>query len=372
MTQLPATRRDWIKAVVSTTAGFALAPSIASATDTTPAPPSATGIRLSLNESPFGPSPLAIRAIQNQLSNLCRYTVQEATDIADQIAAYENIPAAHVLLGDVLEPLGLRLGLQGAGGEFIYSVPGYTALVDATKPVGGVGVPVPLSDRWENDLPALQARITPRTRAVFVVNPHNPTGTVNDAAVLRRFVSEVSQRTLVIVDEAYLEYLNDFRQRTLTDLVRAGGNVVVFRTFSKIYGLAGMPFGYVLAPSALADSLRKEGVGDPHSLNRLALAAASASLRDSDHVAKVRDQVATERRKWLAVLDELHLRHTQAEGSFVFFETGRPHDQIAAAFLRQGIDIGRGFPPLDQWARITIGLPEENARVQSALRSILG
>jgi histidinol-phosphate aminotransferase len=370
MNPLLITRRDWIKVAMSTAAGFALAPSTM-LPETPPARPGGGTIRLSLNESPFGPSPIAVQAVRDQLSNLCRYTVQEADEIAGQIAAYEDVPVAHVLLGDVLEALGLHLGLQGPGGEFLYSVPGYTALVDAAKPAGGVGVPVPLDDRLENDLPTLQARINRQTRAVFVVNPHNPSGTVNDTAALRHFAGNVSQRTLVIVDEAYLEYLDDFRQRTLTDLVRAGCNVVVFRTFSKIYGLAGLPFGYVLAPVVLADALRKHGVGDPHSLNRLAVAAASASLRDACHVAGVRRQVAEERRKWLALLDDLHLHHSETVGSFIFFETGRPHDQIAAAFLKRGIDIGRAFPPFDKWTRITIGLPEENARVQQALRSIL-
>lgn len=253
----------------------------------------------------------------------------------------------------------------------MYSTPGYTALTDAAKVVGGAGVGVPLSRSLENDLPALAARINERTAALFLVNPHNPSGVVSDPAVLFEFVRGVSRRTLVIVDEAYLEYLPDFAARTCAALVREGGNVVVFRTFSKIYGFAGQPMGYALLPAALSAELKGNGVGHARSLSRLAVAAAGASLRDPSFVAGVRMTVARERERWTATLDELGLRHSDARGNFVFFETGRPHGAFAAAMRARGIDIGRSFPPLDTWARISIGLPDENAAAQAALRATM-
>jgi histidinol-phosphate aminotransferase len=128
-------------------------------------------------------------------------------------------------------------------------------------PVGGVAVGVPLNERLENDLSAIAAKVNAHTRAVYLVNPHNPTGTVSDAAQFIDFVSELSKRTLVIVDEAYLEFTPDFRKRTVVGLVRAGAQVAVFRTFSKIYGLASLAIGYTLAPVPLAVSLKDFGMG---------------------------------------------------------------------------------------------------------------
>jgi len=269
--------------------------------------------------------------------------------------------------------LGLSLGSQGGpGGEFLYSTPGYLALIDAAHRVGGVGVGVPLNASLQNDLPAITERITPRTRAVFLVNPHNPAGTVSDGAEFHRFLREVSQRVTVIVDEAYLEYTRDFAARSAVAHVRDGADVIVFRTFAKIHGLAGLPIGYALVPRALGKMLRKQGLGDPEALGRLNMTAASAALADTAHVGRVREAVAIERAKWHALLDRLNLKRTESHASFVFFETGRPHDQIASAFAAQGIEIARAFPPYDTWTRITIGLPEENRRAQEVLQHILG
>lgn len=157
--------------------------------------------RLSLNENPFGPSPAAIAAIRENLDGLARYTGDEAAALVEQISALERVPADQIVLGEILEPLGLQLALAGGpGGEFVYSVPGYTALVDAAQPAGGVVVAVALDAELRNDLAALRAAVNARTRALFLVNPHNPTGTVNEPAALRTFVREASRQTLVIVE----------------------------------------------------------------------------------------------------------------------------------------------------------------------------
>jgi histidinol-phosphate aminotransferase len=221
------------------------------------------------------------------------------------------------------------------------------------------------------DLPAIAARLNTNTQAVFIVNPHNPSGTVTDNNTLRSFVSQVASRTLVIVDEAYLEFTDEFAARSLVYRIRAGENVVVFRTFAKIYGLAALQLGYAIAPTRLADSLHKQGLGAPHSLNRLAVVAAAAALRDCAFIDDTRRKTARERIRWHAALDELKLSRSDSHGNFVFFESGHAHEKLATAFLAQGIAIGRSFPPLDRWARISIGLPEENERAIGVLRKIL-
>ena len=174
---------------------------------------------------------------------------------------------------------------------------------------------------------------------------------------------------MAVVDEAYLEYTSDFDTRSAVSLVREEANVVVFRTFDKIHGLAGMPIGCVLAPRSLADSLRKQGAGDAESLGRLNLVAASAALADTSQVERTRRAIGKERELWLSVLRELKLPHTDTHANFVFFDSGRPQPVLAAAMRQRGIDIGRAHAPYTNWARITIGLPSENLRAQDALRA---
>jgi len=156
------------------------------------------------------------------------------------------------------------------------------------------------------------------------------------------------------------------------ELTRNGANVVVFRTFGKIYGLAGMPMGYAVAPKRLAASLKRNGVGAAHTLNRLALAAAAASLRDPGYVDRIRSKVIEERQKWHGLLDTIGRRRSDSRGNFVFFETGQSHGVSAAQFINEGIEIARAFAPFDHWVRISIGLPAENARARDAIKKLLG
>ena len=329
--------------------------------------------RLSLNENPLGPSPLAVEAIQNALTEIARYAGDDAHALEQQIADREGVSPDQIILGEILDSLGLQLALDGgAGGEFIYSEPGYTALVDAVAPGGGVVVGVPLNAHLENDLPAIASRVTARTRAIYIVNPHNPTGTASEAVPFKAFLREMAKQTTVIVDEAYLEFEPDFAQKTAVELTRSGANVVVFRTFGKIYGLAGMPMGYAVAPRGVADSLKRSGLGAAHSLNRLALTAAAASLRDTGYVDGIRLKVAEERKKWHTLLDTMGRRQSNSRGNFVFFETGLPHEVIAAQLISEGIEIARAFPPFNHWLRISIGLLAENVRARDTIKKFLG
>ncbi|MGD0676673.1 MAG: histidinol-phosphate transaminase [Polyangiaceae bacterium] len=371
-------RRQWLEAgaigfVATALAACAERQATAQLT-VTPLTPSTSGlVHLDLNENPFGPSPRAIEAIRASLGQLARYTGTEAASLRKQIAAAEGVAADQVVLGDVLDAIAVHLALEGGpGGEFVYSSPGYSAFADAAQLAGGKSIAVPLDARLENDWRALGAAVGPRTRALFVVNPHNPSGTVSDPAVMKNALRSASSGVFVLVDEAYIEYTDDAGARSCADLVREGHNVAVFRTFSKIHGLAGLPFGYALVPSVLAARLSQAGIGNPHALDRLAVAAASESLRDAAFLRTVRQRIADERAQWFALLRALHVRFADSCANFVFFETGRPHAEFAEAMRAGGVEIARTFLPLDSWARITIGLPEENARAREAVRRILG
>ena len=333
---------------------------------------SASAVRLSLNENAYGPSPSVLNAITRASSNLHRYVEQEEVDaLAAQIAVLEGIRPEQVVLGELLEALGLFLARQRpGGGGIVHSVPGYTALVDSAAPLGGRSIPVPLDAKGSNDLPALTRAIDRRTLALSLINPHNPTGTVDEREALDSFILAASARTLVVVDEAYLEY-DDLAGRSAVRLVRQGANVLVFRTLAKVYGLAGLPMGYALTTPALAAGLRAAGIGAAHSLSRLALAATSAALRDQAHVARIRAANATERARLTSELDRRGYLHTDSRANFVFFRPKQPADSVRAAFASAGITVGRAFPPLGDWVRVTVGTRAENDRVIHVLSALL-
>lgn len=328
--------------------------------------------RLSLNENPFGPSPRVTAAITAALPRLARYADQADADrLAARVAALEGVAPDQVILGDVLEPLGRFLAMHGVqGGRFVYSDPGYTALVDAAHPLGGVGVPVVLDEGLRDDLATLKAAIDGRAKALFLVHPHNPSGTSHPFAVYAAFAREASQQTLVIADEAYLDYAPDSRASLVT-LTREGANVVVFRTFDKIHGLAALPFGYALVPHNLARQLREAGVGGAHGLSALALVAAEASLGDPAWIAQVRRRTIAGRERLHQSLDGLGLKHSASEADFVFFASPIPAADLRARLAAQGIETARAFPPLGEWVRVTVGTEAEVARTIAALHAAL-
>lgn len=330
-------------------------------------------IQLSLNENPYGPSPKAVMAMEEVLPRLGRYVPSDAVErLTQDLARREGVSPEQILLGDLLAPLGYQLGLRGGtGSEFVYSVPGYAVLVNAALPAGGVVVEIPLNARLENDLPAMLGAITSRTQAIFAINPHNPSGTVSDAAEFHRFLTEASRRTLVIVDEAYLDYLDDFAERTAVAHTRAGENVLVFRTFDKFFAMAGASLGYAVAPRPLADFLRTQGLGSRLGLSSVAVAGAAASIHDRAYADSLRVRIRKELRLWNRFMDEHRIEHTASVGNFVFLKAGRPQQEVAAALTRDGISIGRNYPPLGDWTRITIGLPEENAAARESLLQLL-
>jgi histidinol-phosphate aminotransferase len=336
-------------------------------------PPQGDLVHLNLNENAFGPSPKVRPAIEREFVRLSRYgDGKAAEELTEQVAAYERVDPDQVVLGEILGALGLYLGSEGGpGGEFVYSTPGYLALIDSASHVGGIGVPVPLNAEYENDLPGLKAKLNTKTRAVYLINPHNPTGTVSDDKSFKDFLRDASAYAPVIVDEAYLEFTPDFWLRSAVSLVRDGANVLVFRTFDKIHGLAGLPIGYALAPKKLAATLRGQGLGDAESLGRLNIAGASAALSDKNHTDRVRIAVASERLKWFSMLEELRIPHTQSVTNFIFFDAGRPQVEVASRMKEQGVRVARAFPPYSNWVRITIGTPAENRTARHALRRTL-
>jgi histidinol-phosphate aminotransferase len=365
MSDLPIDRRTWLAANGLAITGLLPVPAGAAE-----ASPPGGLIRLSLNENAFGPSPRVAPAIAAESGRLNRYVEQADADaLIRQIATLERVRPDQVVLGEVLGPLGLALARSKQGGDIIFSTPGYTELVDAAAPLGGRPLPIPLDARQANDLPAIERAMSSVTIAVSLVNPHNPSGTTDDPTELAGFIERVSRKTLVIVDEAYLEY-DDLERRSAVRFVRQGADVVVFRTLAKAYGLAGLSIGYALAPIPLAAELAKAGVGEPHLLNRLSLAAAKTALADQDWVRRVAALTVSERQRLTRALDRLRIRHSDSRASFVFFDAADHAQAAREALTAAGILIGKPFPPLDDWLRITVGTPDENTAVIRVLDHI--
>lgn len=332
-----------------------------------------TPINLSLNENAFAPFPSVMNRLSNELDRINRYAnAGEADELIRLIAEKEGVRTGQVILGELLEQLGVALALEGGhGSEFVYSTPGYPALADAAETVEGVAVKMPLNAELENDLNTFEAAITDKTEAVFLVNPHNPSGVVSERKALHRFIDRAAKHTLVIVDEAYLEFSDDFAGRTAAVHVREGKNVLVFRTFAKAYGLAGLPLGYAIGPESLVAKLKQRGLGSTHGLSTLALVAANAALTDTAAFVAAINATIDERTKWHEFLDAEGLRRAESQGNFVYFDTGKPHAEIAKKLRLRGIIIGRPFQPYDTWLRITVGLPAENQYVRDQLTQLL-
>lgn len=375
----PISRRQWLLSSGATLAGLALSSrflNFEAQAQLTPERLAATApvkVRLSLNENPFGPSPAALRAMQSCLTDgkACRYPYGEAAELVDLIARKEGVTPGHIVLGvgssEILETVGGHFGLKG--GEAIYAAPGYLQLPGAVRNLGGTAVPVPVNSKQEHDLAAMAAAIKQPNTIVYIANPNNPTGTVVDTAALRDFIKEVTPRAFVFLDEAYLDIADDYAGRTLVGLVHDNPNLLVARTFSKIYGLAGMRIGYGVTSPAFAAELRRYGLGV---LTFPSVMAAVASLKDEAFVSRARSQIVAEREKLVALLRELGRPYAASQTNFVFFQTGRPHAEVHAAMMRESVAIARAFPPMTDWARITLGLPEENELARAALRKVLG
>jgi len=225
---------------------------------------------------------------------------------------------------------------------------------------------VPLTDDLVHDFVAMERRVTPATRLVFVCNPNNPTATIAPPAAVRDFCETVSSRAVVFVDEAYIDLLDDPAAHTMIDLVHQGRDVIVARTFSKIHGLAGMRIGYAIARPDIIARIAAYRMGSP---NVLGVRAAIASLQDTAFQAYSRARIAEGRSFVNAVLDEVGYRYTTSHANFVFFHTGVPIQQFQKTMSDLGVLVARPFPPLLDWCRVSIGTTEELQVFATALRS---
>lgn len=363
-------RRTVIGASRALLAGVALAALPRSGTAQNPPSRAATSgaIRLAGNENPYGPGPAARVAIEAGVPDSWKYPIIEEMAFKAQIAAREGLTPQHVLIGDgSSEILHIAALLAGSGGgELIAATPTFAFVADHVRAIGGRVREIPLESGMRHDLQAMRAAVSPATRLVYVCNPNNPTGTLVSGTELREFIAALPRELTVLVDEAYLELASDMSEHSVVDRVRAGDNVIVARTFSKLHGLAGLRIGYALArPDLIARMAKLKLVA----VSSIGLAAAAASYTDFPFQALSKTNLAAGVAITTAALDELQRPYIPTRANFVFFDTGQPAAAFLGAMRERGFALGRPFPQYPNWCRVSMGTVEQMRLFADALRA---
>ncbi|MET8699208.1 histidinol-phosphate transaminase [Kitasatospora sp. NPDC058032] len=320
-------------------------------------PAGADAYKLSSNENPYEPLPGVLETAVAAAGKLNRYPDMAATELTAVLAEHFGVPAEHIATGtgSVGVAQSLILATAGPGDEVIFAWRSFEAYPIITQIAGATPVPVPLTAGGDHDLDAMLAAVTERTRLIFVCNPNNPTGNVIHRAELERFLDAVPSDVLIVVDEAYIEFIRDPEVPNGIDLYRDRPNVCVLRTFSKAYGLAGMRVGFAIAHEPVAAALRKTAV--PFGVTQLAQDAAVASLRAEDALMVRVDALVEERNRVVAGLRAQGWEIPDSQANFVWLELGERSAEFAAACAEAGV-IVRPFP---EGVRISIGEVEGNS-----------
>lgn len=326
-------------------------------------------IKLASNENPLGPSPRAVEAMRAVLPQLHLYPDGNAFHLKRKLAGFLSVPTQQLTLGngsnEILELLGhayLRPGDEVIVSEFCFAVyPIITALFGANL------VTIPARD-FAADVPAMVAAVTPRTRMVFLANPNNPTGTLTSRDHIAQLLAEVPPHVLIVMDEAYVEFLEDPVDCLALIRENAQPNLVITRTFSKIFGLAGLRLGYALADDDVIANLEK--VRQPFNLNSLAQAGALAALDDAEHLARTRASNRLGLEYFHTALSQSGIPFVRSHANFVLAKVGDGLAVFRQLQQRGIITRPTASYQLKEWLRISVGTSEENTRCLTALREI--
>lgn len=323
-------------------------------------------VKLASNESPLPPFPEVTEAISAAASSLNRYPENSAHLLVNALADRFGLTPDHFWVGAGSTELlaGIALATGGPGTSAVYADPSFVMYPIGTAMAGATGIPVPLDDAMRLDLDAMAAAVRPDTTVVYVCNPNNPTGTHRPHADVTAFIRAVSDEVLVVVDEAYFDYVTAPDYASALDLALERDNVVALRTFSKVYGLAGLRVGYAIGnPATLAMARRTQR---PFSVNSLAQVAAVSALAHSDRLDERVKANAIGRDDLESALSERGLDYAPSQANFVMFRPAGDAAALADRILRQGVIVRR----LGDLIRVTVGTEAENARFVAALDAV--
>lgn len=323
-------------------------------------------IKLASNENPAGPSPKALVAIRDSFSDINRYPDGAGYYLKKVLAEKLSVDEDELILGNgsnELLDIAVKTCMQD-GDEAVMAVPSFVVYSMAVQSVGGKSIQVPLKD-YTHDLTAMADAITPRTKMIFIANPNNPTGTINKKAEFDRMMEKVPDNILVVLDEAYYEYVTSADYAESMKYLHKEKNVLILRTFSKIYGLAGLRIGYGIAKKEILNNMNR--LREPFNTNTIAQRAAIAALNDQEHIQHSRTINEAGKTYLYNALDSMGIKYVPTQANFLYIPVEK------AMTLYEGLmKLGVIIRPMGPNAiRVTIGLPEENRRFAEALKAVI-
>lgn len=331
----------------------------------------ADAVKLASNENPLGPSPMALEAIRRGIEKLHRYPNGGSYDLCERISNRLKVKRENIVLGNGSDDIIVMLArvLLQPGDEALLPQPSFLFYDIVIRTSGALPVAVPLKSHT-TDLDGMLDQLSPRTRLVFVNNPHNPTGSLISKEALEAFIDALPANIVLVIDEAYIEFVRDQHCPNSIDYLNSEKLVVGLRTFSKAYGLAGLRVGYGLMPALLADLLNR--VRQPFNVNSLAQAAAIAALEDESFLENTLQLVSEELNFMYAALDELGINYLKSQANFFLIQVNKSADEVFEDLLKHGVIVrsmtSYGYPDC---IRVNVGLRRENIRLLEALEKIL-
>jgi len=328
-------------------------------------------IKLASNENPLGPSPLAIQAILENVKNLNRYPDGSGYYLKSKLSSQFGLPQDQIIIGNgsnELIELIIRTFLT-SGEEVIQPFPTFLVYGKIVTGAGGEMISTPLSN-FKIDLKAMQAAITPRTKIIFINNPNNPTGSALSKDEMIKFLKSIAQDIVVVLDEAYIEFVSDPEVARGLDLLTNYPLIIILRTFSKLYGLAGLRIGYGFASPKIIDYMNR--VRQPFNANALAQVAATAALDDTEFVSRTLKVVRDGLSYLYSRLEDLGLEYVPTQTNFFLIKVPVGAKKTYELMLKEGV-IVRSMESygLNDYIRVNVGLPEENERFINTLKKTL-
>jgi histidinol-phosphate aminotransferase len=325
-------------------------------------------LKLSSNEYPLGPFPAAIEAMAAALPELNRYPEGDCGPLRERLAMHFGVHERFISVSNGSNELLRLIGqvILRPGDEVVYAWPSFVVYPTVARMFGAICVGVPLTADLRHDLPAMLAAITPATRIIFLCNPNNPTGTIYDRAEFREFLSEVPSQVLVVVDEAYFEFVCDPYYPDGLDFFDGELPIVVLRTFSKIYSLAGQRVGYGFLPEPL--KLAVDKAREPFNVNTVGQVGALYSLDDQPEVRRRKHENSEQKTYLYSCFDRLGIAYVPSHANFVWFLTKQPVE-VFEELLREGV-IARGFGATPA-IRLGVGTPDDTRLTVAAFEAVV-
>lgn len=328
-------------------------------------------VQLNSNENPYGPSAKALEATERAGNVFNRYPDSLEEEARRAIAKHHGVAPERIVLGcgssEILQMADSAF--TGPGRTAVAAEPTFEAVLNYARVLRAEPVKVPLTADFRHDLPSMAAACNEKTGLVYVCNPNNPTGTIVTGDELAAFATKVPASATVLVDEAYHHFVEDPRYRSACELIDKHPNVVVARTFSKIFGMAGLRLGYAVGPEAKIAEMAKFATYS--NANAAVLSAALASLADPDLVPRQKKALNDTRRWLVEEMTKQGRRTMPSEANFVMIDVGGDVSPVIQAFGRKKILVGRKFPSLPNWLRVSIGKPEEMQAFVASLNEIV-